>query len=112
MTTVTMSRYDYERNCFVLKDNRPPANAFEWQRFVKEEDARRGAAESIAKAGNTSRKRSVAATQAIERVRQTMPGYGTMHNMSAKTSAMIALKPKTFTIYSKAQTKSKGRGTL
>jgi hypothetical protein len=107
----SLSRYDHERNCFVLKDNRPPANAFEWQRYVKEEDIRRGAAESLAKQGNTSRKRSVAATQAIERVRQTMPTYGTL-NMGSKTSRMVALKPKTFTIYSKAQTKSKGRGTL
>ena len=106
------SRYDHERNCFVLKDNRPPANAFEWRRYAKEEDARRGAVESISKASTTSRKRSVAATQAIERVRETTPLYGTMQGMSSKTSAMIALKPKTFTIYSKAQTKSKGRGTL
>lgn len=108
----SLSRYDHERNCFVLKDNRPPANAFEWQRYVKEEDIRRGEAASIAKQGTTSRKRSVAATQAIERVRQTMPGYGTLQGMSSKTAAMVALKPKTFTIYSKAQTKSKGRGIL
>ena len=87
------------------------ANAFEWQRYVKEEDARRGAAASIAKQGSTSRKRSVAATQAIERVRQALPTYGTI-GISSKTQQMIELKPKTFTIYSKAQTKSKGRGQL
>lgn len=108
----TLSRYDYERNCFVLKETRPPANAFEWQRYVQEEDVRRGVAASIAKQGTTSRKRSVASTQAIERVRKTLPTYGTLHGLSSKTERMLALKPKNFLIYSAAQTKSKGRGIL
>ncbi len=99
----SLSKYDHEKGCFVLKDTRPPANAFEWRRYVVEEDARRNAAESIAKQGAMSRKRSVATTKSLERIRETKPTYGTMHGMSSKTAAMIALKPKTFTIYSKAQ---------
>lgn len=112
INTTDLIRYDPTKGCFVLKDTRPPANAFEWQRYVQEEDIRRKATESLAKQSNISRRRSVAATQAIERVRQTLPTYGTLHGMSSKTERMLALKPKTFTIYSKAQTKSKGRGEL
>lgn len=44
MTIATLSRYDPSQGCFVLKDRnpKPPANAFEWRRFVVEEQARRG----------------------------------------------------------------------
>jgi hypothetical protein len=86
-----------------------PANAFQWKRFVVEEAERRGDAPNKLDAGNTSRKRSIASTQAIERLRETVPTYGTI-GMGNKTAVMIALKPKTFTIYSLAQNKSKGRG--
>jgi len=39
-----LSRYDPIKGCFVLKDPnpKPPANAFEWQRYVAEEAIRRG----------------------------------------------------------------------
>jgi hypothetical protein len=94
-----------------MRDLRAPANAFEWRRFVVEEAERRGDKPSKLDAGNTSRKRSIASTQAIERVRVSQPGYGTI-GMGKKTAALIAQKPKTFAIYSKAQTKSKGRGFL
>ena len=44
MTAASLSRYDPIKGCFVLKDPnpKPPANAFEWQRFVVEESIRRG----------------------------------------------------------------------
>ena len=44
MTISSLSRYDPIQGCFVLKDlkPKPPANAFEWRRFVVEEQARRG----------------------------------------------------------------------
>jgi len=104
-------RFDHNTQRFVLKDTQAPANAFEWQRFVVEEAIRRGDKPSKLDAGNTSRKRSIASTQAIERVRETLPTYGTV-GMSKKTAEMIELKPKQFTVYSKAQTRSKGRGIL
>ena len=103
-----LSRFDPQKGCYVLKDTKPlkPANAFEWRRYVHEEQERRGK-ESLAKLSGTSRTRSVASTKAIERIRQTQPTYGTMHGMSSKTSLMVSLKPKTFTIYSKAQSSTK-----
>ena len=96
-----------------MKATKPlkPANAFEWRRYVQEEQERRGK-ESLAKLSGTSRTRSVASTKAIERLRETNPAYGTMHGMSSKTSLMVALKPKNFTIYSKAQSSSRGKGEL
>jgi hypothetical protein len=94
-----------------MKDLFAPANAFDWRRFSTEESARRGEKPNALDAGTTSRKRSVASTQAIERIRESQPGYGTI-GMSKKTAEMISLKPKTFSIYSKSQTKSKGRGFI
>jgi hypothetical protein len=110
MTLASLSRYDPIKGCFVLKDLNPlpPANAFEWQRYVVEESVRRGDKQAP-DVNNTSRKRSIASTKAIERIRETEPTYGTV-GISAKTSKMIELKPKDFNIYSRAQTRSKGRG--
>ena len=51
-----------------MTDTRPPANAFEWKRFVVEEATRRGD-KVIPDAGETSRKRSTASTKAVERNR-------------------------------------------
>jgi hypothetical protein len=108
-----LSRFDQQKGCFVLKATKPlkPANAFEWRRYVQEEQERRGK-ESLAKLSGTARTRSIATTKAIERIRQTQPTFGTMHGMSSKTERMLALKPKTFIIYSKAQSASRGKGTL
>jgi hypothetical protein len=105
-------KHDTDSECSAVPGTRPPANAFEWRRYTAEEDIRRRATESIAKQGSTARKRSIASTQARERIRETLPTYGTLIGMSTKTERMMALAPKTFTIYSKAQTKSKGRGLL
>ncbi len=80
-----------------MKEAKAPANAFEWRRFVVEEDVRRNATESLARQSNISRTRSVASTQAIERIRETLPTYGTV-GLSKKTQAMIDLKPRQFTI--------------
>ena len=99
----SLSRFDHERGCFVLRDfnPKPPANAFEWKRYTVEEALRRGEKPSLP---NTAYKRSTAATRAIEKKRETDPSYGTVGNM-ARTAEMIALKPKTFVIYSKARKK-------
>jgi hypothetical protein len=75
-----------------------PANAFEWQRFTDEERERAGGKVQLA---NTDYKRSTAATKAIERLREGNPTYGTI-GISAKTQAMLDMRPKNFTIYSKA----------
>jgi hypothetical protein len=105
MSAASLSRYDQTKGCFVLKDLTPPApaNAFEWQRFVVEEGVRRGD-KPAPDANNTSRKRSIASTKAIERLRETEPTYGTV-GINAKTALMIELKPKEFTVYSKARSK-------
>jgi hypothetical protein len=87
-----------------MRDLRAPANAFEWRRFVVEEAERRGDKPSQLDAGTTSRERSVASTKAVERLRETKPKYGTI-GMSKKTAEMLELKPKNFSIYSKARTK-------
>lgn len=80
---------------------KPPANAFEWKRYVVEESLRRG---EKPPAPNEDYKRSLKATQAVEKKRLTDPTYGTLE-MSGRTAEMIALKPKVFTIYSKARKK-------
>lgn len=81
---------------------KPPANAFEWKRYVAEEAIRRGEKPTPY---NTDYKRSTASTRAIERKRESNPTYGTV-SVSAKTELMIALKPKNFTIYSRAKAKN------
>lgn len=105
MIAASLSRYDHTKGCFVLKDLTPqvPANAFEWQRFVVEESIRRGDKQAP-DANNTSRKRSIASTKAIERIRESDPTYGTV-GINVKTALMIELKPKEFNIYSKARSK-------
>ena len=106
MTIAPLSRYDPIKGCFVLKDlnPKPPANAFEWKRYVVEEAIRRGDKPGTYE---VSYERSTASTKTVERVRQTNPSYGTVP-FTPKTEAMIALKPKQFTIYSKAQ-RAKGK---
>lgn len=76
-----------------------PANAFEWRRYNEEERIRTGEKLQLA---NTDFKRSTASTKAIERLREGNPNYGTV-GISARTSQMLALKPKTFLIYSKVK---------
>ena len=44
MSDRPISIFSHERQCFVMRDTRPPANAFEWRRYVVEEDIRRGLA--------------------------------------------------------------------
>jgi len=97
-------QYDYKRDCFILKDTTTkPANAFDWKRFTDEERERRGEKRDE---NNTSRKRSIASTKAVERLREGEPAYGTV-GISSKTSSMIELKPKTFNVYSGAGEKAK-----
>jgi hypothetical protein len=38
----THSRFDHKQQRYVMTDTRPPANPFEWRRYVVEEDIRRG----------------------------------------------------------------------
>ena len=75
-----------------------PANAFQWQRYTDEEREREGGKPQLA---NTDYKRSTAATKAIERLREGNPTYGTI-GISAKTHTMLDMRPKIFTVYSKA----------
>ena len=98
-----LSRYDPIKGCFVLKNltPKPPASPFEWKRFTDEEKERRGG-QPLLSPGDY--KRSTASTKMIEKKRETEPQFGTL-GISSKTAAVIAMKPKTFTIYSKAQLK-------
>ena len=100
--TAALSRYDPIKGCFVLKDRRkpkPPANAFEWKRYVAEEAIRRG---EKPQPYDASYERSTMSTKTVERVRERDPLYGTLA-FTNKAEAMIALKPKLFTVYSKAK---------
>ena len=101
---IDLLQYDYKRDCFILKDIAPkPANAFDWKRFTDEERERRGEKRNE---NNTSRKRSIASTKAIERIRDGDPPYNTV-GINTKTVEMIALKPKIFNVYSGAGEKAK-----
>jgi hypothetical protein len=70
-------------------------NAFNWKQYTDEERAKRGETRDE---NNTSRKRSVASTKAIERIRTGEPTYGTI-GIGQKTASLIAQKPKKFSIY-------------
>ena len=72
-------------------------NAFNWKQYTDEERASRGETRNE---NNTSRKRSISSSRAIERIREDMPAYGTL-SISGKTAAMIAMKPKNFIIHKK-----------
>jgi hypothetical protein len=99
--TAALSRYDPIKGCFVLKDlkPKPPANAFEWKRYVVEEAIRRGEKPTPYDA---SYERSTMSTKTVERVRERDPLYGTLA-FTNKAEAMIALKPKLFAVYSRAK---------
>ena len=75
-----------------------PVNAFNWKQYTDEDLIRRGNKPLLP---ISDYKRSTASTRAVERIRETNPTYGTL-GISAKTASLIAMKPKTFTIYSKA----------
>ena len=96
----THSRFDNATQRYVMTDTRPPANAFEWKRFVVEEAARRG--DKVAPdAGETSRKRSTASSKAVERNRlgvvQANIGGISKHEMDTY------LTPKKFHIYNQVR---------
>jgi len=70
-------------------------NAFDWRQYTDEERAKRGETRND---NNTARKRSMASTKAIERIREDTPNYGTLA-ISGRTAAMLAQKPKQFKIH-------------
>jgi hypothetical protein len=87
-----------------MTDTRPPANAFEWKRFVVEEAIRRG--DKVAPdAGETSRKRSTASSKAVERNRLGVVQQGNIAGMS-KDQLDAALTPKKFHIYNQPLNKA------
>lgn len=70
-------------------------NAFNWKQYTDEERAKRG--EKL-DANNTARKRSLASSRAIERIREDAPNYGTLE-ISGKTASLLKQKPKQFKIH-------------
>ena len=84
-----------------MTDTRPPANAFEWQRYVVEEAIRRGD-KSPLNANETSRKRSEASSKVVERNRLDKPTQANVANMS-KHQLDSYLTPKKFHIYNKVR---------
>jgi hypothetical protein len=91
-----------------MNDLRPPANAFEWRRYVVEEDARRGIVPSRATLErNRTLARQQAATETLERIRETKPLHGMMI-MSPKRSNRTDLKPKEFIVYNRVR-KNEGK---
>lgn len=88
-------KFDHERQRFIMKDTRPPANAFEWKRYVVEESIRRGDKQPDP---NTALRRSHAATKAVDKIRETNPNHGIMTYLN-KNRELTKLSQ--FTIYSK-----------
>jgi len=88
----------------MTKKTPPPINAFDWMRYTTEERERRGEVKDL---NNTARKRSLAASKTVEKTRLVKPKHGVV-NMSAKTAAMVALKPTSFIIYSRVR-KNEGK---
>ena len=100
----THSRFDNATQRYVMTDERPPANAFEWRRYVVEEAIRRGDAAAL-NANETSRKRSVASSKAVERNRLGIVQQGNIAGMS-KDQLDEALTPKKFHIYNQPLNKA------
>ena len=69
-------------------------NAFNWKQFTTEERAK------CSEKGdrNTSLKRSLSSTKAIERARVKAPSYGTV-GIGTKTATLLAQKPKYFIVH-------------
>jgi len=76
-------------------------NPFDWKKYTDEERAKRGETRNE---NNTSRKRSISASRAIERIRLNTPDYGTL-SINDKTASLLAQKPK-YLIVHKQKTKS------
>ena len=70
-------------------------NAFNWQQYTDEERIKRGETKNE---NNTARKRSLASSKAVERIREDVPNYGTLE-ISGKTAALLKQKPKQFKIH-------------
>ena len=93
----THSRFDHAKQRHVMTDTRPPANAFEWRRYVVEESIRRGDKQPDP---NTTIRRSHAASKAVEKIRETKPMHGIMVGLNKKNSS-IDLQPKNFFVLPK-----------
>ena len=81
-------------------DPRPPANAFEWKRFVVEEAVRRGD-KSVLDSGETSRKRSQASSKAVERNRLGVSQSNIAGLSKHKVDSYLT--PKKFHVYNQAR---------
>jgi len=79
------SVYDHKKGCFVLKDTRPPANAFEWRRYNEEEAARTGGLKL--KQMNTEANKGKGVTAYLEKRRETDPSHGTFFGISEKEAS-------------------------
>tara|TARA_R110000822_G_scaffold17335_2_gene58467 strand:- start:677 stop:889 length:213 start_codon:yes stop_codon:yes gene_type:complete len=58
-----------------MKETRPPANAFDWKRYVVEESIRRGDKQPDA---YTTLRRSAAASKGVDKIRETNPLHGVL----------------------------------
>lgn len=99
-------KFSHERQRFIMIDPRPPANAFEWRRYVVEESVRRGDKTKL-NANETSRRRSKAASKAVEKIRETNPMHGIIVGLNKKNTS-IDMQPREFVVYSKTR-KSKAK---
>jgi hypothetical protein len=82
---MSLSTYDNEKGCFVLKDTRPPANAFDWRRYNEEEKARTGGLKLAQM--NTEANKGKGVTAYLEKRRETNPSHGTFFGMSEKEAS-------------------------
>jgi hypothetical protein len=93
------THFDHKKQRHVMTDTRPPANAFEWRRYVVEEAIRRGDKQPDP---NTTLRRSNAASKAVEKIRETNPMHGIMMGLN-KAGTSISLKPRKFSVLNKAK---------
>ena len=105
------SRFDHATQQYVMTDNRPPANAFEWRRYVVEEVIRRG--EYVAPVSDKLKRlykpRAGAAAKAVEYVRN--PTQGSAIGMN-KDQIEAYLTPKKMHVYNavrKSEAKAKAK---
>jgi hypothetical protein len=79
--------YDHERNCFVLHNDKPPANAFDWKNWECPVNGK-----ISWKAQSYSAQNSQAMTKFVEKQRETNPTHGTLFGVSEKVLSVAPPK--------------------
>lgn len=83
------SIYDHERNCFVLANDAPKANAFDWKNWECPVTGKINW-----RPQNIATKNSASMTNFVEKKRKTSPTHGTVYGMTDKETPIAPKRMK------------------